>query len=126
MSAPIIECIPTEDTRRLVADGWAAYEAATAEHGPADEWDRRVIDQAIHAFALQSKPFSANDLRPLLPEVRKCLISRRLIKAQTDEVIRHVGYTASTLPSTKSHPVKVYRALPGAADRIQALKGATQ
>jgi hypothetical protein len=114
MSRAIIECTPTDETRAAIATGWALYEASTREHGPSDEWDKRVIDQAIRAFAEQGKPFSANDLRPLLPEVRKCLISRRLIAAQNAGWIRYGGVTPSTLKSTKAARVNVYIPIPGA------------
>lgn len=113
---PIIECVPTDATRAAVQSGWDAYHRAVAEYGPADEWDRRVIDQCIRAFVKQGRPFSANDMRPLLPEVRKCLISRRLIQAQRDGLIRYVGVTASTLESTKSARVNVYSPIPGGLD----------
>lgn len=119
MSRPIIVAPVTDKVRALVETGWSAYHAAVQEHGPSDEWDRRVIDQAIRAFVLQGKPFSANDLRPLLPEVRKCLISRRLIVAQNDGLIRYVGVTPSTLKSTKAARVNVYAPMAG------ALTGAT-
>lgn len=108
MSRGIVECRVSEETRAAVRAGWDAYHAAVEEHGRADEWDRQVIDQAIRAFVTQGHPFSANDLRPLLPAVRKCLISRRLIEAQKQGLIRYVGVTPSTLPSTKSARVNVY------------------
>lgn len=111
---PVVEAPVSEEVRAAVAEGWAEYRAATEEHGPADEWDRRVIDQVIRAFAAQGRPFSTNDMRPLLPEVRKCLISRRLIAAQKDGLIQYVGVTPSTLKSTKAARVNVYRPLAGA------------
>ncbi len=114
MSRPILTAPVSDEVRALVSAGWASYHASVVEHGPGDEWDRQVIDQAIRAFVFQGKPFSANDLRPLLPEVRKCLISRRLIVAQNDGLIRYVGVTPSTLPSTKAARVNVYAPLAGA------------
>lgn len=59
-------------------------------------------------------------MRPLLPEVRKCLISRRLIAAQKSGLIQYVGVTPSTLPSTKAARVNVYRPLPGAIQEAKA------
>jgi hypothetical protein len=110
----IVAAPVSDEVRSAVNAGWAAYEVATREHGPSDEWDRRVIDQAIRAFAKQGRPFSVNDFRDLLPEVRKCLISRRLIAAQNDGLIRYVGVTPSTLKSTKAARVNVYAPIPGA------------
>lgn len=114
MSRPIIQAPVSDQVRAAVAAGYAAYKQATETHGPADEWDNRVIRQCIEAFVLQGRPFSANDMRPLLPEVRKCLISRRLIEAQHDGLIRYVGVTPSTLASTKSARVNVYAPIRGA------------
>lgn len=108
MSRAVIECPVSEETRTAIREGWASYHAAVQEHGPGDEWDKQVIDQCIRAFAKQGRPFSANDMRPLLPAVRKCLISRRLIVAQHDGLVRYVGVTPSTLESTKAARVNVY------------------
>ena len=114
MSRAVIEAPVSDEVRAAVKAGWAAYKAATEEHGPSDAWDNRVIRQCIEAFVRQGRPFSANDLRPLLPEVRKCLISRRLIDAQKDGLIRYVGVTPSTLASTKAARVNVYAPVKGA------------
>ena len=77
--------------------------------GPADEWDRACLDRVILAFAKQGHPFSANDLRELLPPVRKALISHRLRVAARDGLIRRVGKTPSTLKSTHAHEINVYQ-----------------
>jgi hypothetical protein len=114
MSRPLIECEPTAQTKALVTRAWARYHASVQEHGPADEWDRQVIDTAIRAMAMQGRRFSVNDFRDLLPEVRKCLISRRLIEAQRVGWIRWAGVTSSTLKSTKAAHVNVYAPIPGA------------
>lgn len=111
---PIVECLPTDATRAAIAEGWARYEAAVVAHGPADAWDRAVIDQCIEAFVRQGRPFSVNDMRPLLPEVRYPLIGGRLQAAQRAGLIRRVGFTPSTLPSTHNAMVRVYAPLKGA------------
>lgn len=75
----------------------------------ADAQDIAVIDQAIDALNRNRVPWSANDLRELLPEVRQPLIGARVrAKARRREMER-VGYTPSTLPSTHAHPVAVWR-----------------
>lgn len=79
-----------------------------AEDADRDGWDRKVIDQAIHAFAAQGRPFSANDLRELLPDVRQPLIGARFLAAANRGVIRRVGYTPSTQKSTHAHPIAVW------------------
>ncbi|MCR1785356.1 hypothetical protein KVF89_22640 [Nocardioides carbamazepini] len=116
MSLAVIECPPSDATRAAINEGWTRYEQATKSEGRSDEWDNRVILTAIKAFVRQGRPFSANDFRDLLPEVRKCLISRRLIEAQRAGWIRRVGFTPSTLKSTKNALVRVYAPIPGALD----------
>jgi hypothetical protein len=116
MTKVVIDTPISDETRAAIAEGWDLYEAATAEHGPADEWDRQVIDRVIRELCRQGRPFSANTMRPLLPEVRKCLISRRLIAAQHAGLIRYVGVTASTLKSTKAARVNVYAPIRGAVE----------
>lgn len=108
MSRPIIVAEIADEAAALVEAGRDAHAAAVQEHGPSDVWDNAVIDQVITAFVMGGKPFSANDMRRHLPEVRKCLISRRLIAAQKDGQIRYVGVTPSTLASTKAARVNVY------------------
>lgn len=122
MSRAVIEAPVSDGVLADIAAGLAEYEAATRELGATDNFDRRVadmidkqiIDDVIRAFVRQGRPFSANDLRPQLPEVRKCLISRQLIRAQKDGLIRYVGVTPSTLRSTKAARVNVYAPIPGA------------
>jgi len=112
----IVECTPTEATKRSIRRGMRAHKESTREYGPSDEWDRRVIAQAIRAFALQGMPFSINDFRDLLPPVRTCLISRGFIDAQRDGLIEWRGRTTrSTLDSTKAAKVQVYVPLPNPA-----------
>ena len=116
MPIPIIEAKVSDETRAAVAEGWALYEKATLSAGnllellAQDDADRMVLDHIIAAFAAQGGRFSANDIRKQLPPgVRKALISRRLIHAQREGLIEHVGYTSSTLKSTKAAKVHVYR-----------------
>lgn len=106
----IVECVPTPATQAAIAEGYARFEVNTKAHGPSDEWDKAVIDQVIRAFARQGDDFSANDFRDLLPPVRSCLISRRLIVAQHDGIIEWTRTTTpSSLKSTNAAGVKVYR-----------------
>lgn len=105
----IVECPPTEDTKRAIRAGLRAFNESVHEYGPSDSWDRAVIARVIAAFAAQGKPFSINDLRDHLPVVRTALISRGFIAAQRDGLIQWKGrVTPSTLESTKAASVKVY------------------
>ena len=121
MTAPVLESNLSATARAQIEAAWDRYHASVAEHSceghdpakcsAADVWDRRVIEQAILAVAREGRLFSVNDFRDLLPEVRTCLISRRLIAAQRAGWIKTVGVTHSTLPSTKAARVSVYQPL---------------
>jgi len=119
MPIPIIEAEVSDEMRAAIHEGWKAYEKATAADDlfsldalAQDDADRAVLDHVIGVFAAQGGRFSANDIRPLLPPgVRKALISRRLIHAQREGLIEHIGFTGSNLASTKAAKVQVYRAV---------------
>lgn len=97
------------EVRTQVEAALADWDAAVTEGGPSDEWDRKVIRQAIDAFAGTGHPFSMNDVRPLLPVVRKALLAKAFVAAERDGVVRKVGTTPSTLRSTRGHHINVYR-----------------
>lgn len=74
-----------------------------------DEWDRKVVDQAIRYVASQGQPFSANDVRPLLPEgLRPALLGARFRTAALHNIIRRIGYVPSTDPATHAHPIALW------------------
>ena len=100
--------IIAEETRRRVEVAWDEYDKAVQVEGPADVWDKRVIDRVIYAMAAQGHPFSVNDFRELLPSVRMSLLPGRIRVALHDELIRRVGKTPSTLKSTRGHEINVY------------------
>lgn len=79
-----------------------------AEEADLTGWDRKIIDQAIKAFARQGRPFSSNDLRELLPDVRPALIGARFLAASNAGRIRKVGLTPSTKKNTHAKDVAVW------------------
>lgn len=89
-----------EEARKARAAGMAL-----AQEADRDGWDKKTIDQAIHAFAGTGRPFSANDLRPLLPEVRSALMGARLYAASIRGLIRKCGQETSTKKNTHAKPV---------------------
>ena len=92
----------TRAGRALRDEGMAKVEAAS------DDWQREAIDRAIRECADRG-PFSANTVRPMLPEgVRPPLIGARFLAASKAGFIRSVGYTTSTDPGTRSHPVALW------------------
>lgn len=96
-------------------EGLARVEAASSE------WEKAVIDQAIVAMAETGKPFSANDFRDLLPEIRtRKLIGQRCrdLAQKKDAPIIAVGEVTSTDKGTHAKPIKVYIGARFHADRL--------
>lgn len=86
-----------------IAEARAARDAGIAQAEAADRsgWDTSLIDQAIGWFAQGVHPFSANDLRELLPpDVRQPLIGARFSRWQSDGLILRCGVETSTKPNT--------------------------
>lgn len=105
-----------EPARHAYGVGWTQPSAAgsretalAAVEAAGDDWDRAVIDQAIH-FTLAAKGHgSANDVRPNLPHVRKSLIGARFLAAVKRGDLVRVGYVTSTDPATHARPIALYR-----------------
>lgn len=91
--------------RQARDEGMAVAQVADEERG---SWDTKVIDQAIKAFADTGSSFSANDIWPLLPEVRGALIGARFAAAATRGYIRKVGRVPSTKKRTHAKDVGVW------------------
>lgn len=86
-------------------EGIAKVEAAS------DDQDRAVIDQAIRVVAERGRPFSANDVRPLLPAgIRPALVGARFMAASRRREIRKLGWVPSTDPGTHAHPIALWEA----------------
>ena len=75
----------------------------------ADEADIAAIDDSIDRLNATGAPWSANDLRSLLPDVRQPLIGARVRAKARRREMRRVSYTPSTLPSTHAHPIAVWQ-----------------
>lgn len=71
-------------------------------------WDKALIDQAIDAFAAFGQPFSANNLRDLLPDVRQSLMGSRFYAASVQERIVRVGVVTSTKENTHAKPIELW------------------
>jgi len=96
---------------------WTVPSAAEArdeaiERVERDAWsaDRDLIDQAITTVAGRGTPFSANEVRELLPvSVKRSLIGARFLAAAKAGWLVRIGYEPSTDPGTHSSPVAVWR-----------------
>jgi hypothetical protein len=57
-----------------------------------DDQDRAVVDQAIREFGRMQATVSANDIRPLLPNVRPSLIGARFLALARQGKLKKAGY----------------------------------
>jgi hypothetical protein len=85
----------------------------------ASGWDRRVVAQAVLIWMREHDTVSANDLRAQLPEVAAGVLPGVLRGMSHNYLIHTRTYVPSTAPSTKGHPIAVYRRRTE-ADRAEA------
>lgn len=104
--APTLPCTRFEQLR-LGEQLRDAGMAQTTE--AADRQDVAVIDQAIEHLNRRGQPWSANDLRELLPSVRQPLIGARVRSWAQRKHMTHVGYVKSTNPASRSDVVSLWR-----------------
>jgi hypothetical protein len=99
LHARISECIAARD------EG-----IAQAEDADRSGWNKALIDQAIDALARTGEPFSANDLRVLLPDdIPGPLFGARFQHASRNRgVIQPLGLTSSSKKSTHAHPIRIW------------------
>lgn len=95
-----------------VREARAARDAAMAmaeDAAAAKELDVAAIDTAIAAYAATGDPFSANDLRHVLPEdLPSSLFGARFMAASKQRLIRKAGYVPSTKESTHAHEIRIW------------------
>jgi hypothetical protein len=83
-----------------------AFRTLDREDEQRGSWDKQLIDAAIAAFAEAGAPFSANDVRELLPDdVRTSLMGSRFFAAHVAKRIRRIGLTTSTKKNTHAKDV---------------------
>jgi hypothetical protein len=90
----------------------ARDEALAAVDVRTDEWTRRTVDQALRDLARSGEPFSANDLRPLLPPgIPGPTIGARFQAAARAGLIRKTDRRVpSTDARTHAHEIAVWEA----------------
>lgn len=81
----------------------------------ASDWEKALVWQAIEAFAELGQPFSANNLRDLLPDVRTPMIGGQFTKASIAGVIVRVGIVMSTDEPTHHKPIGLWLGASAAA-----------
>lgn len=69
-----------------------------------------AIDTIIAAYNDRGRPWSANDIRAVLPPHRRNLVGARVRAAATRRPVEQVriGYVPSDLASTHAHPVALW------------------
>lgn len=85
------------------------------------DWDTALLNQAIDAIGGDGRPFSANDLRAVLPELAHGaagLFFHSLVRRKTPPQVVVVGQEPSTAESTHGKEIKVYRLSPERLDAI--------
>lgn len=94
------------------------------------DWDRALVEQAVHFFGLARECFSCNSFRYLLPKmahghvgiVVRSMAQRRLIVQVRDRNGYPVTVT-STAESTHGKPIAVYKLTPAGERAANALLG---
>lgn len=111
MTATTVEPITRARAESLIAEACALRDAGMAQaEDNASDWDINLYDQAIRYMAQTGQPFSANDIRPLLPGDINCrgLAGARFSAAYTRQEIRPVGERSSLKPNTHNKRINVW------------------
>jgi hypothetical protein len=98
-----------------------ANAALAALYANVTDWDEAILNQAIDAIGGDGRPFSANDLRAVLPELAQGaagLFFHSLVRRRTPRQVMVVGEEPSTAKSTHGKPIKVYRL---SAERLEGI-----
>lgn len=92
-----------EPVSRHARDGWrldpsviARDEAIAVVEDAADDWSRKVIDQAIRSIGQTSGHVTSNDLRDVLPAVPPNLLGPRLLAAAKRGLLVEDGTVRAT------------------------------
>lgn len=76
-------------------------------------WDRALVRRAVLAYGREHATLSANDVRPLLPEMGRSLVGVVFRALACSGVLVHTGeYVPSTSPATKGHRIAEYALAP--------------
>jgi len=100
-----------------------ANAALAALYANVTDWDTALLNQAIDAIGGSGRPFSANDLRAVLPELAHGaagLFFHSLVRRRNPRQVDVVGEEPSTAESTHGKPIKVYVLSPERRESIAA------
>lgn len=94
-------------------------QALTQVTTASDTQDIAVVDQAIREVAAAGQPFSANDVRPLLPPLRsQGLVGARMNSLRMRRQIIKIGEVVSTDVGTHGKRIGLYVASSLALQRV--------
>lgn len=88
-----------------------ANETLAALYANVTDWNEAVLDQAVLAIAGGNRPFSANDLWAIVPEMGRGtagLYFGALTRRHSPQVLVKVGDEPSVNPKAKGKPVNRY------------------
>lgn len=88
-----------------------ANELLAALYANVTQWDEAVLDQAVLAIAGGNRPFSANDLWAIVPEMGRGAVGLyfgNLTKRRSPQVLIKVGDEPSVNPKAHGKPVHLY------------------
>lgn len=78
-------------------------------------WDEAILDQAVLAIAGSNRPFSANDLWAIVPELGRGtagLYFGALTRRSSPRILHRIGDEPSVNPKAHGKPVHTYRLTP--------------
>ena len=103
-----------------------ANAALAALYANVTTWDEAVLNQAVDAIGGDGRPFSANDLRAVLPELAHGtagLFFHSLVRRRNPRQVVVVGEEPSTAESTHGKTITVYVL---SEERLAAITGRGQ
>lgn len=101
----------------------AANETLAALYANVTDWDTALLNQAVDAIGGDGRPFSANDLRAVLPELAHGtagLFFHSLVRRRSPRQVIVIGEEPSTAESTHGKQIKVYVL---SAERLEDIHG---
>lgn len=88
-----------------------AHKLLAALYANVTTWDEAVLDQAVLAIAGGNRPFSANDLWAIVPEMARGTVGLyfgSLSRRTAPRILRHIDYEPSVNPKAHGKPVNTY------------------
>lgn len=88
-----------------------SHQLLAALYANVTRWDEAILDQAVLAIAGGNRPFSANDLWAIVPEMARGTVGLyfgALSRRTAPRILHHIGYEPSVNPRAHGKPVNTY------------------